>query len=68
MPDLTRAATAPKGKFQLRVILALKRLGSADDFSNELIAALTSDSETVRVKATVGARLFPAPALTARSA
>jgi hypothetical protein len=59
VPDLTRAATAPKGEFQLRVILALKRLGSADDFSNELIAGLTSDSERVRVEATVGARLFP---------
>jgi hypothetical protein len=59
IPDLKRAATASDLDFRTGVILALKRLGSTDDFSAELIEALSgAPSERARISAAMGARLY----------
>jgi hypothetical protein len=58
MPDLTEAVGAGDADFQVKAILALKRLGSPEDFTNDLIAVLADRSITARMNAAIGARLF----------
>ena len=59
VPDLTRAvAFTGEPEFRAHVILALKALGSRDDFSEQLIAVLTSGSTEARIIAAMGARHF----------
>lgn len=59
VPDLTRAVAFPsESAFRAQVILALKALGSRDDFSDQLIAVLSSGSTGARITAAMGARHF----------
>jgi hypothetical protein len=58
VPDLTKAATADHADFRAHVILALKMLGSPDDFTSELIEVLSAPSTEARMTAAIGARRF----------
>jgi hypothetical protein len=59
VPDLTRAvATLGSPEFRAHVIVALKALGSRDDFSDELIGVLGAGSVQARITAAMGARHF----------
>jgi hypothetical protein len=58
IPDLTRAVAADSSEFRAHVILALEDLGSRDDFSDELIAVLSTGSTQARMTAAMGARRF----------
>ena len=59
VPDLTRAvAFTGEPEFRAHVILALKALGSRDDFSDQLIAVLSSGPTEARITAAMGARHF----------
>ena len=59
LPDLTRAVTfTGKSEFRAQVVLALEALGSRDDFSEQLIAVLSSGSTEARITAAMGARHF----------
>ena len=58
VPDLSRAVAVDSPEFCANVILALKRLGSRLDFTEELIAVLSSRSTDARITAVAGARKF----------
>ena len=59
VPDLTRAVALPgESQFRAEVILALQTLGSRDDFSDQLIAVLSSGRTEARITAAMGARHF----------
>jgi hypothetical protein len=59
VPDLTRAvATLGSPQFRAHVIVALKVLGSRDDFSGELIGVLGAGPVQARITAAMGARHF----------
>jgi hypothetical protein len=58
VPDLRPATTAEDADFQARVVVALKRLGSTDDVTDDLIAVLSAPSMQARMTAAMGARLF----------
>jgi hypothetical protein len=58
VPDLTRSVAAADAEFRAHVILALEQLGSREDFTDELIAVLTSRSTQARMTAAMGARRF----------
>jgi hypothetical protein len=58
VPDLARAVAANNSEFRADAILALKALGSTDDFTDELIDVLSSGSAEARISAAMGARRF----------
>jgi hypothetical protein len=58
VPDLARAVAADDPDFRAHVILALKELGDSVDFTDELIAILSSGSTEARITASMGARQF----------
>jgi len=58
VPDLRPAATAEDADLRARVVIALKRLGSTDDVTDDLIAVLSAPSMDARMTAAIGARLF----------
>jgi hypothetical protein len=59
VPDLTRAVGfTGQSEFRARVIVALEALGSRIDFSDQLIAVLSSGSIEARTAAAMGARHF----------
>jgi hypothetical protein len=58
VPDLARAVSADDPEFRARVILPLKTLGDRGDFTDELIAVLSSGSAEARATAALGARHF----------
>ena len=59
MPELVRAIGADKTAFGVSAILTLKRMGSTDDFTNDLIAALRADDFRTRLLAAGAAYQFP---------
>ena len=59
VPDLTRAVGfTGESEFRASVIVALAALGSRIDFSDQLIAVLSSGSMQARMTAAIGARHF----------
>jgi len=58
LPDLESASAAKDDDFRVHVILALRTLGGLQDHTDQLIAALTSRSESARMSAAIGARHF----------
>ena len=59
VPDLTLAVGfTGESEFRARVIVALEALGSRIDFSDRLIAVLSSGSMEARMTAAIGARQF----------
>jgi hypothetical protein len=59
LPDLTLAVGfTGQSEFRARVIVALEALGSRIDFSEQLIAVLSSGSMEARMTAAIGARQF----------
>jgi hypothetical protein len=59
MPELLRAVGADNTPFGVSALLTLKKLGSTDDFTNDLIAALQADAFRTRSIAAGAAHQFP---------
>ena len=58
MPELLRARTAERAPFRARVVVALKKMGSPEDVTADLIEVLAAPSVDARMTAAIGARLF----------
>ncbi|HEY4188363.1 MAG TPA: hypothetical protein VGP07_25035 [Polyangia bacterium] len=58
LPELVRAVNAEDADFRIRVVVALKTMGSAEELTGPLIAGLGARSTQARVSAAIGARDF----------